>query len=58
MMETDPIIQNKAAWLNMPLLLTRQLLFVRLLFGMALYFLRRERLVQGCGGRSKGRSRS
>jgi hypothetical protein len=38
MMETDPIVQNKAAWLNMPFLVTRQLVLVGTLFGMALYF--------------------
>src|SRR5688572_29210013 len=38
MMETDPIVQNKAAWLNLAFLVTRQLVLVGVLFGMALYF--------------------
>jgi hypothetical protein len=36
LMETDPIVQNKAAWLNLPFLVTRQVVFVGVLFGMAL----------------------
>lgn len=38
MMETDPVVQNKAAWLNLPFLVTRQLVLVGVMFGMALYF--------------------
>ena len=39
MMESDPIVQNKAAYLNMPFLVTRNVVvLVGLLFGMALYF--------------------
>ena len=37
-MATDPILQNKRAYLNVPFLLTRQLVGVGLLFGVALYF--------------------
>jgi hypothetical protein len=38
MMETDPVVAKKAAYLNMPFLVTRNVVFVGLLFGMALYF--------------------
>jgi hypothetical protein len=38
LMESDPIVQNKDAWLNMPFLVTRNVVLVALLFGMALYF--------------------
>jgi hypothetical protein len=38
MMATDPIIQKKAAYLNIPFLVSRNLVGVLLLFGMALYF--------------------
>jgi len=38
MMETDPVVQNKAAWLNMPFLVTRNVVFLAALFGMAIYF--------------------
>jgi len=38
MMATDPIIQKKAAYLNIPFLVSRNLVAVLLLFGMALYF--------------------
>jgi hypothetical protein len=38
LMESDPIVQNKDAWLNMPFLVTRNVVLVGLLFGMALYF--------------------
>jgi hypothetical protein len=38
MMETDPIVQNKDAWLNMPFLVTRNVVMLGLLFGMALYY--------------------
>ena len=38
MMETDPVVANKAAWLNMPFLVTRNVVMLGLLFGMALYF--------------------
>ena len=38
MMATDPIVARKAAWLNMPFLVTRNVVMVGLLFGMAIYF--------------------
>jgi len=38
LMESDPVVQNKDAWLNMPFLVTRNVVLVGLLFGMALYF--------------------
>lgn len=38
MMETDPVVANKQAWLNMPFLVTRNIVLVGLLFAMALYF--------------------
>jgi len=38
LMESDPIVQNKDAWLNMPFLVTRNVVLVALLFGTALYF--------------------
>ncbi len=38
MMATDPIVQKKAAWLNMPFLVTRQVVLVGALFGLAVYF--------------------
>jgi hypothetical protein len=38
LMESDPIVQNKDAWLNMPFLVTRNVVLVALLFGMAIYF--------------------
>ena len=38
MMATDPIVQNKVAYLNIPFLVARNLVAVLLLFGMALYF--------------------
>ncbi len=38
MMETDPVVANKDAWLNMPFLITRNVVLVGLLFGMAVYF--------------------
>ena len=38
MMATDAIVQNKAAYLNMPFLVTRNLVGLIVLFGMALYF--------------------
>jgi hypothetical protein len=38
MMETDPVVANKQAWLNMPFLVTRNVVMVGLLFAMALYF--------------------
>jgi hypothetical protein len=37
-MESDPIVQNKAAYLNMPFLISRNVVGLLLLFGMALYF--------------------
>jgi hypothetical protein len=38
LMETDPIVANKDAWLNTPFLVTRNVVLVGSLFGMALYF--------------------
>ncbi|HIC63663.1 MAG TPA: hypothetical protein EYO91_05485, partial [Gemmatimonadetes bacterium] len=38
MMADDPVVQNKSAYLNMPFLVTRNLLGLALLFGVALYF--------------------
>jgi hypothetical protein len=38
LMESDPVVQNKDAWLNIPFLVTRNLVLVAILFGMALYF--------------------
>jgi len=38
MMADDPVVQNKAAYLNMPFLITRNVLGLALLFGVALYF--------------------
>ena len=38
MMEYDPIVQKKAAWLNIPFLLSRNLVGVVVLFSMALGF--------------------
>ena len=38
LMETDAVVANKDAWLNTPFLVTRNLVLVGLLFGMALYF--------------------
>ena len=37
-MATDPILQKKAAWLNVPFLVSRELVLVALLFGLGLYF--------------------
>jgi hypothetical protein len=38
MMGVDPIVSKKEAWLNMPFLVTRNVVMVGLLFGMAIYF--------------------
>ena len=38
MMATDPIVQNKQAWLNMPFLITRNVIGVAVLFGLGVYF--------------------
>jgi hypothetical protein len=38
MMATDPIVQKKVAYLNIPFLVTRNLVGVTVLFGMAIYF--------------------
>ncbi|MGE0159639.1 MAG: hypothetical protein AB7T31_09510 [Gemmatimonadales bacterium] len=38
MMESDPIVAKKAAYLNMPFLITRNVVLLAVLFGMALYF--------------------
>lgn len=37
-MAHDPILQNKAAYLNLPFLITRDLVGLLLLFGLSLYF--------------------
>ncbi|MDX1566797.1 MAG: hypothetical protein R3223_03285 [Longimicrobiales bacterium] len=37
-METDPVVQNKEAWLNLPFLTIRNVLGLLVLFGLALYF--------------------
>lgn len=37
-MAYDPIVQKKAAYLNLPFLITRNLVGVAILFGMAVYF--------------------
>jgi len=37
-MATDPILQKKAAYLNLPFLVTRNVVGVALLFGLAMYF--------------------
>jgi hypothetical protein len=38
MMASDPIVQKKAAYLNMPFLITRNVVGVAILFSLALYF--------------------
>jgi hypothetical protein len=38
MMATDPVVQNKRAYLNIPFLVTRNLVAVGALFGLACYF--------------------
>lgn len=38
MMGVDPIVSRKEAWLNMPFLVTRNVVMVALLFGIAIYF--------------------
>lgn len=38
MMDGDPILQRKAAYLNLPFLISRNVVGLGLLFGMALYF--------------------
>ena len=38
MMATDPIVQKKAAYLNMPFLITRNVVGLAVLFGLACYF--------------------
>ena len=37
-MAEDPILQNKQAWLNIPFLVTRNVVGVLVVFGMALYY--------------------
>ncbi len=37
-MATDPILQKKQAWLNVPFLLTRNVIGVLVLFGLSVYF--------------------
>jgi len=38
MMADDPIVQNKSAYLNLPFLISRNVLGLLLLFGLAIYF--------------------
>ena len=38
MMATDPIVQNKQAYLNMPFLIARNVIGLLVLFGLAVYF--------------------
>lgn len=38
MMASDPIVQGKAAWLNIPFLVVRNVVGLALLFGLSLYF--------------------
>jgi len=38
MMATDPIVQNKQAYLNLPFLITRNVVGLAVLFGLACYF--------------------
>lgn len=38
LVETDPIVQNKAAYLNLPFLISRNVIGLLLLFGLSLYF--------------------
>lgn len=38
MMASDPVVQNKSAYLNMPFLIARNILGLAALFGVALYF--------------------
>jgi hypothetical protein len=38
MMATDPIVQNKRAYLNVPFLITRNVVGAAVLFGLAVYF--------------------
>jgi len=38
MMATDPVVQKKAAYLNMPFLITRNVIGLAMLFGIACYF--------------------
>ena len=38
MMATDPIVQKKAAYLNMPFLITRNVVGLLVLFGLGIYF--------------------
>jgi hypothetical protein len=65
-MAHDPILQAKSAWLNIPFLVTRNLLGVAVLFGLALVFARRalrpdmglaESHEGGHAGRAKWRAR-
>jgi hypothetical protein len=62
LMESDPVVQNKDAWLNIPFLVTRNVVLLALLFGMALYFvyhaLRPDMgLTQAAAGGDPARSR-
>jgi len=65
-MADDPILQAKAAWLNVPFLVTRNFVGVVVLFGLALMFARRalrpdmglvEGHEEGHAGRAKWRAR-
>ncbi len=59
-MEHDPIIQNKAAYLNMPFLIARNVIGLLVLFGMSLYFAScalRPDLGRASTGGDTGRSR-
>ena len=61
LMETDPIVAAKDAWLNTPFLVTRNLVLVGILFGMALYFVYHAvrpdmGLTQAAAGGDSGRS--
>ncbi len=61
-MAHDPILQAKAAWLNIPFLVARNLIGVILLFGLALLFARRALrpdmgLVEGQEGGHAGRAK-
>lgn len=59
LMATDPIVQEKAAWLNIPFLVIRNLVGALVLFGLALGFLYlavRPDLGSAPGGDDPGRS--
>ena len=61
-MATDPILQAKPAWLNVPFLVTRNLVGAIVLFGIALYFTYLQvrpdlGLAAGAAGDDAGRAR-